>query len=220
MNKFLIAVSFLFTFSARSNVDLILLHKLTKEKHTNQLEYKDSKRLLFDIDKVKGIVCSAYTPLDCRAYKSKKGFNLNIEHTWPQSKGSKFFPAQGDMHHLYVTSKESNSKRANHPFSIVYQSEWSKQGSLLGIDEKMRLSFEPVDDHKGNVARAMFYFSVRYRKSITKDKEALFRNLNEFDTLDDNELIRNNKIEKLQGNRNPFIDDEFLIEQIDNFQFI
>ena len=218
MNKLLFIILFIFNFSVYSNDDLKKLHIIIKEKHINQLEYKDSKKLIFNIDKSQGIVCSAYTPQDCRSYKNKKGFNLNVEHTWPQSKGSKFFPAQGDLHHLYVTSKESNNKRANHPFSMVYQSYWSKQGSALGIDEEMRVSFEPVNQHKGNVARAMFYFSVRYKKSIAKDKEALYRNWNKFDPVDNNELMRNDRVEKLQGNRNPFIDNEQLLEQIETFQ--
>ena len=50
------------------------------------------------------------------------------------------------MHHLYLTSKESNSMKANHPFSIVYQSSWSTQESLFRLDDRMRDSFEPGDE--------------------------------------------------------------------------
>jgi len=108
--------------SAFSALDTSKLHKSLKEAHTNQLQYKISKRLVFKVDSIQGVVCSAYTPLECKSNNESHSFNLNIEHTWPQSKGAKYFPAQGDMHHLYVTSKESNSIRANHPFCNVYQS--------------------------------------------------------------------------------------------------
>jgi deoxyribonuclease-1 len=220
MKKLLLITSLLLlSLSVIAAIDISKLHTIIKEKHTNQFEYKVSKRHVFNVDSLKGVVCSAYTPLECKSHNKEKGFNLNIEHTWPQSKGSKYFPAQGDMHHLYVTSKESNSMRANHPFSIVYQSEWSKQGSLFGLDDRMRDSFEPVDGHKGNVARAMFYFSIRYKKSISKSQETLFRSWNKLDPVDEFELLRNNRINSLQGNRNPFIDDELLVNQILEFKF-
>lgn len=209
------------TSAVQASVDLNVLHSKMKAKHIYQYEYKHSKPLIFStVDNNQGIVCSVYTPLECRTQNKSRGFNLNIEHTWPQSKGAKFFPAQGDMHHLYVTSKESNSMRANYPFCIVWESEWSKQGSRFGFNEDLEDCFEPVDTHKGNVARAMFYFSVRYKKPITQKQETLFRAWNKLDPVDEIERLRNIKIEQLQGNRNPFIDDESLVESIASFTFL
>ena len=90
-----------------ASVDVQELHTNIRDAHTMQYEYKISKKLLFsDVDNMHGTVCSAYTPLECKTYnRNKGGFNLNTEHTWPQSKGAKHFPAQGDLHHLYATSK-------------------------------------------------------------------------------------------------------------------
>jgi endonuclease I len=101
----------------------------------------------------------------------------------------------------------------------VLESFWEKQGSQQGFNEDLQDCFEPLDSHKGNVARAMLYFSVRYKKSLTDKQEKLFREWNNLDPVDLNEQIRNDRIEKIQGNRNPFIDDEKLVDQIENFQF-
>lgn len=222
MKKIAVYLLFLLSIPSFASVDIHDLHEKLKSSHTTQYEYKISKRLLFsDVDNIEGTVCSAYTPLECKKYERRKGrgFKLNTEHTWPQSKGAKHFPAQGDLHHLYATSKESNSKRANFPFCKVYETEWSKQGSQLGVDSMYNDCFEPVDSHKGNVARAMFYFSARYLKSISKDQEALFRLWNKLDPVDAQELLRNERIELIQGNRNPFIDNKDLIERIEAFLF-
>jgi endonuclease I len=216
----LIALS-IFSNSSFANIDLLALHTSLKDAHTNQLKYKDSKKFVFNtVDNIQGVVCSAYTPLECKTYDQKSfGFKLNTEHTWPQSKGSKHFPAQGDLHHLYAASKESNSRRQNFPFCRVYQSSWEKQGSKVGLDETFRTCFEPVNEHKGNVARAMFYFSVRYKRNLAPNQEQIFREWNKLDPVDKNERLRNDKIQKIQGNRNPFIDNEYLTEQVTQFIF-
>lgn len=222
MKNFIIITSLLVSSISIASVDILNLHTQVRNAHTMQYEYKVTKKLLFsDVDNQNGTVCSAYTPKECKSYNRDKGhgFKLNTEHTWPQSKGAKYFPAQGDLHHLYATSKESNSKRANFPFCIVYESEWAKQGSQMGMDTHYRDCFEPVNSHKGNVARAMFYFSIRYKKTIDPEQEALFRVWNDLDPVDATERLRNERIELIQGNRNPFIDDESLADNILNFSF-
>tara|TARA_Y100000385_G_C12769745_1_gene498765 strand:+ start:106 stop:387 length:282 start_codon:yes stop_codon:yes gene_type:complete len=89
----------------------------------------------------------------------------------------------------------------------------------MGYDSNYRDCFEPVDIHKGNVARAMFYFSIRYKKNLSKEQETLFRSWNTQDPVDTQEQLRNDRIEKIQGNRNPFIDNDALVEQIESFSF-
>ena len=77
--------------------------------------------------------------------------------------------------------------------------------------------FEPPVEHKGNVARALFYFAVRYDMRIAAHEEFFLRQWNVIDPVDDEEIARNNEIERLQGNRNPFIDDAALVELIEDF---
>lgn len=78
--------------------------------------------------------------------------------------------------------------------------------------------FEPCNDQKGNTARSMLYFYLRYfdmyirqgsynTDNFWKSKVTMFINWSEkIDTIDEREKIRNEIIYKRQGNRNPFID--------------
>lgn len=152
------------------------------------------------------------------------GNMINIEHTWPQSK----FPKKGsltqktDLHHLYPTDAKANSKRGNYPFSdfggdrgyTVSGCNDSKMGYVLeaGLD-----GFEPPLSQKGNVARALFYFSVRYNIAIPDYEEIFLRQWNLLDPVDAKEMERNNRVEAIQGNRNSFIDNPELADLIDNF---
>lgn len=204
------------------------LHKKAKKNHS-YLSYKDVKLVMFSkVENIDGIVCSVYTKGQCqerdqREYvpsikkRDPRGFKLNLEHTWPQSKGAKTYPAKSDMHHLFAASKESNSKRSNLPFCIVESSFWELGGSALGIDYNSQDCFEPRDQHKGNVARAMFYFSVRYQLPIDSEQEHVLRNWHELDPVDDRETERNLVIQSIQGNINPFIMKSDLVNQIKDF---
>lgn len=147
---------------------------------------------------------------------------LNCEHTWPQSRFSSRESSsmqKGDLHHLYPTDSRANSTRGNIPFGEVDGEEvtgcpLSERGDDIyrGIS-----SFEPPKYHKGNVARALFYFSVRYRISINDTEEVFLKQWHRDDPVDQDEIRRNEKIYQIQGNRNPFIDDPELVDQIDNF---
>jgi len=196
---------------------------MTKKNH-KPLTYQEVKRLLFStVDNINGRVCSAYTPSQCKEthykppLKANRNFKLNVEHTWPQSKGSKAYPANSDMHHLFVTSKESNGKRANLPFCNAQYDYWQMDGTIQGFDEYSQDCFESQDAHKGNVARAMFYFSIRYGFEIDENQEKVLRQWNILDPVDELEIKRNKVIETLQGNSNPFITDNYLVDEINNF---
>lgn len=149
---------------------------------------------------------------------------LNTEHTWPQSKFSNAFPKavqKADLHHLFPTDSKANSVRGNFEFADVTVNQnlkdcpSSKSGPSVTSGGKDY--FEPPTSHKGNVARAMFYFSIRYKMPISDKQEEFLRRWNDLDPVDDAERARNDAIEKLQGNRNPFIDNPALIDQISDF---
>ncbi len=151
--------------------------------------------------------------------------NINIEHTWPRSrfkgKGSSSFSVkEADLHHLYPTNSRANSSRGNHIFSEFSSGNElnncasSKRGT---IPETGDLGFEPPSEHKGNVARALFYFAVRYDIKISAHEEFFLRQWNIIDPVDAEEMKRNDSVEALQGNRNPFIDDAQLADLIQNF---
>ena len=77
--------------------------------------------------------------------------------------------------------------------------------------------FEPPTEHKGNVARALFYFSVRYKISIPPNQENYLKRWNDLDPVDDAERLRNEQVYEAQQNRNPFIDFPQLANYIEKF---
>lgn len=145
---------------------------------------------------------------------------INCEHTWPQSRFNRRLSIElqkTDIHHLYPVDSRANSSRGNIPFGEVRNESSSLcQASKRGPTANGTIAFEPPDQHKGNVARAVFYFSLRYDTIISEEEENYLREWHRLDPVDEQELIRNEKIYQIQGNRNPFIDDAELVELIHN----
>jgi len=147
---------------------------------------------------------------------------MNAEHVWPQSYFKKRSPMRSDLHHLMPTFMHPNSVRGRMPFAEVsdHDADYSNSaGAKRGSN-----GFEPPDVAKGRVARAMFYFYTRYLgyniipSSFARDFwnnriELLLRWNREYPP-DAWEIQRNERVEIVQGNRNPFIDDPTLAERI------
>lgn len=148
---------------------------------------------------------------------------VNVEHTWPQSKFTSKHPKEmqkADLHHLFPTDSEINAIRGNRNFGSVDKDEQTLKcpESRIGLPPAGReLVFEPPNDHKGNVARALFYFSVRYGTEINPNEEQTLRAWDKSDPVDDEEITRNDEIFKVQGDRNPFVDHPELVEVINQF---
>jgi len=143
---------------------------------------------------------------------------INCEHTWPQSKFSRKFNnglQRGDLHHLYPTDSKANSVRGNHDFGFVK----SGKAPTHNCDASSfgRNTYEPPAEHRGNVARAMFYFSTRYQMPINSKMEKALKLWHEQDPVDEAEMKRNERIYQVQKNRNPFIDYPHLVDLIKNF---
>lgn len=147
---------------------------------------------------------------------------INCEHTVPQSFFGKAEPMKSDIHHLFPTYKNWNSTRSNYPFAEINDSQttkWMRNTSSQSstpssnIDEYSEYAnsqFEPREDHKGNVARAIFYFYTMYPTqagdiSRVADINTLYQ-WHLQDPADANEKARNNAIEQYQGDRNPYVD--------------
>ncbi|OGR53384.1 MAG: hypothetical protein A2049_02345 [Elusimicrobia bacterium GWA2_62_23] len=145
---------------------------------------------------------------------------INAEHIWPQSYFNSSLPMVADLHHLAPTFPTPNGRRGNLKFARVAKAIYStSSGSMLGKE-----GFEPADEAKGNVARALFYFVVRYydrniRQGMNYDafwinNVPMLLEWNRQDPPDADELRRNALVEEFQGNRNPFVDDPELAERI------
>ncbi|RYZ85361.1 MAG: nuclease, partial [Proteobacteria bacterium] len=133
---------------------------------------------------------------------------INVEHTWPQSRFTGKYPTdmqKSDLHHLFPTNSKTNAIRGNNKFGEVAQDSKTlecsnvRTGTAAGGNREI---FEPPREHKGNVARALFYFATRYDMVIDADEEAFLRKWNQEDPVDDVERDRNEKIFAVQKDRN------------------
>lgn len=162
--------------------------------------------------------------------KDRNGGNVgdwNREHVWAKSHGD-FGTSKGpgtDIHHLRPTDVQVNSARGNLDFDYG-------GSSVKGCDGcfKTANSWEPPDRVKGDVARMLFYMATRYEAGDRVDLElnellnngsnpyhgklSVLLEWHEMDPVDAFEMNRNNVIEQIQGNRNPFIDHPEWVQSI------
>ncbi len=155
-----------------------------------------------------------YTGTQVTSYSDRTDAQLqgfNTEHTFPQGFFGQNLPMRSDIHHLFPTTVSSNSERGNKPFGVVTNPTWQVGGSKSGSS-----NFEPRDTHKGAVARAMFYFVVRYQDYANHfhNQETILRQWHEDFPPDAVDRKRNGDVQSVQGNRNPFVDYPQLINRM------
>ena len=127
--------------------------------------------------------------------QGKPGYKLNKEHTWAKSRGfqAKFeSTAPGtDLHHLILADTDINStSHSNYPYgdaltnTINPSSKVTDTYNTYGLGYRYKDSgnhwwFEPQDQDKGDIARALLYMVARYNNlagdslvetDFTKDK--------------------------------------------------
>jgi len=146
----------------------------------------------------------------------------NREHVYPRSLGNPNLGFDGvgaDVHNLRAIDAQMNSHRGNRRFT-----QGSGNGGNIGN------LFYPGDEWKGDVARMMMYMYLRYAEqceavnvgvgstsySPLGDMPDIFLIWNAEDPVSPYEKVRNDVLETLQGNRNPFIDNPYLATLIWN----
>jgi endonuclease I len=173
---------------------------------------------------------------------SGEGSCYNREHTFPKSWfGGKVEPMNSDVHHIYATDGYVNSKRGGFPYGEVATASFtstnnSKLGSSTSTLGYNGTVFEPIDEFKGDLARAYFYMATRYENIISSwqnnsvygdaildgssnqvfelwQLEMLMR-WHTNDPVSQKEIDRNEAAFGHQGNRNPFVDHPEYIENI------
>ena len=157
---------------------------------------------------------------------SGEGDCYNREHLWAQSWTNNDGKHKRDLHHVYPTDGFVNGKRDNYAFGEVASTPtpWTSQnGSKLGNNTVSGFSgkvFEPIDEYKGDIARALMFVSVRYYtedsnwgdSDMTTKSEikpwaiTMLLRWHEEDPVSEKEINRNNAVYGYQGNRNPFVD--------------
>lgn len=144
----------------------------------------------------------------------------NCEHVVPQSWFNKKEPMRGDLHHLFACEVACNSFRGNIPYYDFPDFQEAIRTNC-GKSESKNFKFEPGNG-KGEVARATFYFLLRYPGQInnteneySSDRLDVLLKWHKAFPVTVHEKHRNAAIFKKQGNRNPFIDFPQWAEKVD-----
>jgi len=149
-------------------------------------------------------------------------------HTWmpsyPADNPEK--PEYNDQHHLFVTRQTNvNALRCNYPFGEVVTTESSFLEGKLGLDANGKRVYEPSDKQKGRTARALMYMATCYN-GISGNNWSFTDSIGNCSGYNINygqnqnvlkkwhyqfppdafDMSRNDFLDSLQGNRNPFVD--------------
>lgn len=197
------------------------------DRHSS-LGYNGARTAMYSyIDEEGGKVYCVYSGFNQNATTTTFLDPINAEHTVPQSKFGRGEPMRSDIHHLFPTHGTVNSARGSDPLDDINDSStdswYTVNSSNSGLTKSSSIpssniddysedgngKFEPREDHKGNAARAIFYFYTMYPGtagtiSVVGDINTLYQwHLD--DPVDDQERTRNNRTAERQGNYNPYI---------------
>ncbi|MCR5686359.1 MAG: endonuclease [Lachnospiraceae bacterium] len=174
--------------------------------------------------------------LPLEANGSVKATTISREHVWPKAHGSFHETKGGaDLHHLRPSDSIVNANRSDYCFGYVNKSDKNTHEDRLGNKNTGKIAgwcnvsadrFEPLDNVKGDVARILLFVYVRWDepnlytddaskqdaddknndgKKVIESLDTLFKWM-ETDPVDTWEMSRNDLVQKVQGNRNVFID--------------
>jgi endonuclease I len=166
----------------------------------------------------------------------------NREHSFPRSWfGGDVDPMNTDVHHIFATDGYVNSKRSSYPYGEVSSASYtsangSKVGSASSSLGYTGTVFEPIDEFKGDLARAYFYMATRYESNIVGwDSNSIYadavlngsgdqvfetwylnmlKSWHTQDPVSQKEIDRNEAAYSHQGNRNPFVDYPSFVTEI------
>lgn len=187
-----------------------------------------------------GTTAYHYTLSNIIGSANAEGLGWNREHMMPQSSFNSAYPMYSDLFFVVPTDARINQLRSNYPYgkagSTIYYTftNGSKQASN-GTQNATYTGrvFEPINEFKGDIARSLLYYAVRYEGKLgsfnfttnagdpTKDQNpldgteekayenwyiAMLLNWHQLDPVSQREIDRNNSVFNIQKNRNPFID--------------
>jgi endonuclease I len=212
------------------------------------LSYNVARGKMYNyIDNQNGSVVCVYsgytenTPLDSVSTSTTVVNQINCEHTIPQSWFDEAVRMRSDIHHLFPTYITWNSDRGSDPFAEIPDAQTQKwmrgtqsqttipTANINEYSEDTNTQFEPREDHKGNLARAAFYFYTMHQGQAFdagKDTITALADLNTLyqwhlaDPVDARERERNRRTAKSQGNFNPYIAYPDLVGRAFGFQVL
>jgi len=149
---------------------------------------------------------------------------INTEHIVPQSFFGSLSPMKSDLFNIRPSHGNANSARGNSPYGEVVD----ENAQWYGIDgagnyvtqgdipnnmelwtERSGSLWEPRDDAKGDIARLVFYFYTMYPTEAGDmanigNIETLYT-WHQEDPVSPFESTRNERVQEVQGNANPYI---------------
>lgn len=173
------------------------------------------------------VITCAYSGEE-RVYSQPFGFtpnNFSREHifssSWMPDSATSDSPPYSDQHNLLPTNlTQVNIPRSNNPFGIVVNIQSQYLDGKLGTDAMGNTVYEPRDQVKGDVARSIFYMTTAYNgwagqswawndlvgSRVQDQSQQLLKDWHFQDPPDEWEIARNDFLDTLQMNRNPFVD--------------
>ncbi len=180
-----------------------------------------------------------YTVSQLIGSASVEGMGYNREHIIPQSTFDSYYPMYSDLHFVVPADARINQLRSNYPhaagggttFYTFTNSSKIRNDNTPGYAYTGRV-YEPVDAYKGDVARMILYFAVRYESKLKSFNYAagsgpandtnplngtaeyafdpgyleMLKQWHNSDPVSAREINRNDAVYNIQKNRNPFID--------------
>ena len=164
------------------------------------------------------------------SFSGRRGRKFNVEHVFPMSwvinklkcgtrsqcrnRSKTFNKIEADLHNLYPSLKHINDARGSFRYGVI-SGEKRQFGKQCDFEVNFRKRVvEPRKSVRGEIARAMFYMKDKYDVVIFRKQGNLLLQWHEADPPSRLEKKRNDKIEKIQGNRNKFIDEPELAREL------
>ncbi len=164
-----------------------------------------------------------------KSFGPKRSRSINVEHVYPMSwvmkaqrcgsrddcrrHDRRFNQIEADMHNFYPSRKDINKVRSSFPFGMIKGEQRAYGRCDFEFDPRTR-RVEPRPSVRGNIARSMFYMRDTYGLKIYRRQGEMLKRWNREDPPDREERRRNDRIEKVQGNRNRFIDNPRAAEKL------
>ena len=214
----------------------LIQYLINNYKTSNVLSYNGARDAMYGyIDNENGSVQCIYTeytvdnvPSDNpRAYLYENG--IDCEHLYPQSMYEGTSPMKSDIHHLRPCKSNVNSSRGNKPYNesndnqtqtwywLEYQQSNPPNQNRDKYSESASGVFEPREEVKGDIARAIFYFYTMYSNvaddNFFEEQKDILYDWHQDDPINQLEVNRTWDIADYQDYPNPFILDETLIQR-------
>jgi deoxyribonuclease-1 len=167
----------------------------------------------------------SFTTLYCgQRFNAMPARGVNIEHVFPMGwatnsigcgtrdqcrSNALFNQIESDLHNLCPSRSDVNTARLSFRFANI-AGEVREFGADCDFEvSKRQRAVEPRPDIRGDIAHTMFYVVDRYPQAkleIFSKQQRLLKEWHRADPPSAEERARNDAIERIQGNRNPYVD--------------